>query len=430
MVNIPLIVAAGSLFTLISGAPVSSSHSGAHRHTERHAHHAPSFAKRSYNVLGGSGKAADGWPSHDNWWPEFEKMFEANRENMKQACDQWNVPNNSDQEMDDISSAIQEVASSSGVDPRFILAIVVQESNGCVRAPTTDNGVINPGLMQSHNGQGSCNKGGSVQTPCPKAQIKQMIEDGTAGTSDGDGLKQCLAQAGGTDSSAYYAAARIYNSGSVDGSGNLGKGIATHCYSSDVANRLSGWSSGPSSCEDNTIGSLDKAVTSLFRFAGGLLSGGSDSGSDSSSNDSTESQTSSTESTPEPSPTQADPGVFAEEPTPTEAPSSTITSTATETSTSTSTSTYTLVDASSTPTPEPATTEPAANSAAPSSGSAPIYPNANSSCKEYYTVQDGDYCLKIEPETGVTVDQLRELNSGLEQDCTNLWLGYQYCIKA
>lgn len=74
MVNIPLIVAAGSLFTLISGAPVSSSHSSAHRHTERHAHHALSFAKRSYNVLGGSGKAADGWPSHENWWPEFDKM--------------------------------------------------------------------------------------------------------------------------------------------------------------------------------------------------------------------------------------------------------------------------------------------------------------------------------------------------------------------
>lgn len=365
--------------------------------------------------------------------------FEANRDNMKQACDQWNVPNNSDQEMDDISSSIQEVASSSGVDPRFILAIVVQESNGCVRAPTTDNGVINPGLMQSHNGEGSCNKGGSVQTPCPKAQIKQMIQDGTAGTSAGDGLKQCLAQAGGTDSSAYYAAARIYNSGSVDGSGNLGKGIATHCYSSDIANRLSGWSSGPSSCEDNSIGSLDKAVTSLFRFAGGLLGGGSDSssGSDSGSDDATESQTSSTETTPEPTPeptaTQTDPGVFAQEPTPTEASSSTTTSTATETttSTSTSTSTYTLVDASSTPTPEPATnTEPAANSAAPSSGSAPIYPSANSSCKEYYTVEDGDYCLKIEPETGVTVDQLRELNSGLKTDCTNLWLGYQYCIKA
>ncbi len=357
--------------------------------------------------------------------------FEANRENMKQACTQWNVPNNSDQEMDDIASSIKEVSSSSGVDPRFILAIVVQESNGCVRAPTTDNGVINPGLMQSHNGQGSCNKGGSVQTPCPKAQIKQMIEDGAAGTADGDGLKQCLAQAGGTDSAAYYAAARIYNSGSVDGSGNLGKGIATHCYSSDVANRLSGWSSGPSTCEDNSIGSLDKAVTSLFRFAGGILGGGSDSGSDSSSDDATGSQPSSTEATPEPTSTEAAPST---EPTPTEvAPSSTITSTATEsaTSTSTSTSTYTLVEASSTPTPEPATTtEPAATSAAPSSGSAPIYPNANSSCKEYYTVEDGDYCLKIEPETGVTVDQLRELNSGLKAECTNLWLGYQYCIKA
>lgn len=45
-----------------------------------------------------------------------------------------------------------------------------------------------------------------------------------------------------------YRAARIYNSGRVDPSGDLGKGIATHCYASDVANRLTGWVHAKSTC--------------------------------------------------------------------------------------------------------------------------------------------------------------------------------------
>lgn len=46
---------------------------------------------------------------------------------------------------------------------------------------------------------------------------------------------------GPTDSRAFYMAARLYNSGEIDGSMNLEAGIATHCYSSDIANRLTGW---------------------------------------------------------------------------------------------------------------------------------------------------------------------------------------------
>jgi hypothetical protein len=94
-----------------------------------------------------------------------------------------------------MSTVIQSVASSTGIDPRFIFAIILQESNGCVRAPTTNYGVRNPGLMQSHNGAGTCNEA-TVSNPCPSSEITQMIEDGTAGTSSGDGLKQCLAESG------------------------------------------------------------------------------------------------------------------------------------------------------------------------------------------------------------------------------------------
>ena len=161
---------------------------------------------------------------------------------MKASCAQWSAADDSDQEISDIKSAIQSVASQSGVDERFILAIMMQESNGCVRVPTTDNGVRNPGLMQSHNGQGTCDG----TNPCPASEITQMITDGTEGTPSGDGLKQTMTQATGTGSQTYYGAAVIYNSGNLPS--NLDDNTATPCYASDVANRLMGWFSGTSSC--------------------------------------------------------------------------------------------------------------------------------------------------------------------------------------
>jgi len=133
------------------------------------------------------------------------------------------------------------VAEQTGVDHRFILATIIQESGGCVRVPTTDYGIPNPGLMQDHNGVGTCNSDGKVSNPCPGATIFQMVTDGTAGTPDGDGLAQSINTSGwGTDAD-FYRAARLYNSGAIDESGNLQAGIATHCYSSDIANRLTGW---------------------------------------------------------------------------------------------------------------------------------------------------------------------------------------------
>jgi hypothetical protein len=182
------------------------------------------------------------------------------------ACSPFQQPNNSPQEISDINSAIQSVSSATSVDPRFILAIMMQESGGCVRVWSTVGSVTNPGLMQDHDGTGTCNTGtsgspGVVSNPCPSSAITQMIHDGTSGTATGEGLQGILSGLGGTsDVSAYYTAARIYNSGSLgttDGLKNLGAGGATHCYSSDIANRLLGWNSGPTGCNQATIGSDD-----------------------------------------------------------------------------------------------------------------------------------------------------------------------------
>ncbi|OAA42878.1 Lysozyme-like domain protein [Beauveria brongniartii RCEF 3172] len=192
----------------------------------------------------GKGDASAGWPQESSW-DSFDAMWDANLKNViYKSCANFQQDNNSPAESADIKSAIEEVSKSSGVDARFILAVVMQESNGCVRAPTTANGVTNPGLMQSHNGANSCYN----VKPCPKSTIKGMIEDGVNGTADGDGLKQLLAKAGGSGATTFYRAARMYNSGSIDPSGDLEKGIATHCYSSDIANRLVGWSAGVGAC--------------------------------------------------------------------------------------------------------------------------------------------------------------------------------------
>jgi hypothetical protein len=200
-------------------------------------------------MYSGNGTVAAGWPSQ-NSWVDFDTMFTANIPIMQQSCanNGWGA-NNSPTEISDIKAAIKKVSASSGVDPRFILAIVMQESNGCVRVVTTSWSVQNPGLMQDHAGTGTCNSGGVISNPCPASEIEQMIVDGTTGTASGDGLVQCLSQAAASDVSQYYRAARIYNGGySGFHANDLGTGCCTLCYASDVANRLTGWSSGPSQC--------------------------------------------------------------------------------------------------------------------------------------------------------------------------------------
>lgn len=203
----------------------------------------------SYRFYTGDGSTGAGWPSTDAWG-SYDELWNTNQNILQNSCN-WNGwgANNSGDEINAIGNAINQVSGETGVDKRFILAIIMQESKGCVRAPTTNNGVINPGLMQSHNGSGAC----AGVNPCPADTITQMVRDGTAGTSSGDGLKQTFAKASAqlndTGSRAFYAAARMYNSGSVDYS-NLNNGLgSTACYATDVANRLTGWTLAASQCQ-------------------------------------------------------------------------------------------------------------------------------------------------------------------------------------
>jgi soluble lytic murein transglycosylase-like protein len=97
--------------------------------------------------------------------------WNSNQALMRSSCAQWHQANNSPEEINDIHSAVLREAALSGVDSRLILATILQESGGCVRAPTTSNGVNNPGLMQTHDGTGTC----ANTNPCPSSMIHQMV---------------------------------------------------------------------------------------------------------------------------------------------------------------------------------------------------------------------------------------------------------------
>ena len=181
----------------------------------------------------------------------------ARNKNILQHSCGWNAygQDNSEAEIGLVVSAVQTSAQLSGLDPRFVFAIVMQESKGCVRVKSTKNAVHNPGLMQSFNGVHSCNQDGVPQLPCPEEQITGMIRDGV-GFTNGNGLIQLVDAAimhnrasGGTTGldktmpRVYYQAARLYNSGSTAPNwADLNDGqTATPAYALDIANRLVGW---------------------------------------------------------------------------------------------------------------------------------------------------------------------------------------------
>lgn len=351
MVAFSNVMAASSLIALTLSAPIRNM--------------VPRKAFAGYKVYGGDGTTAQGWPAESDWW-SFDDLWEANLDTLSVSCTQFpgSPPNNSPTEIAAIKKAILDGAQKTGVKSQFILAFMMQESKGCVRAPTTAYENRNPGLMQCFNGKGTCNENGFT-TPCPDSTISLMIDEGL-GIGLDFGIQQAIQKSGSTGVDKYYKASRIYNSGSIAPSGNLGGGVATHCYSSDIANRLQGWvtENSKSSCSEGSIGSI----------------GGSASGNGGSNT---------TPSPPTSEPPAAAPPAAAP---PAAAPSKSAT--------------------------------PSNNGGA--NTSAPIAPGAAANCKSWYTVQAGDSCAS----TGVSFDTLKQLNTAIDGSCSNLWAGYRYCTGA
>jgi len=51
-------------------------------------------------------------------------------------------------------------------------------------------------------------------------------------------------------------------------------------------------------------------------------------------------------------------------------------------------------------------------------------------CYQYYVIQSGDYCGKIEDMFGITMGQLQYWNPSLLSDCSNLDFGEAYCVNS
>jgi hypothetical protein len=168
------------------------------------------------------------------------------------SANNWRVADNSPQETDQIFNAIERISQATYLDRRFILAVILQETKGCVRVQTTcsPNGVRNPGLMQSHNGESMCNSGTwgapkDVLDPCPEDKIFGMIYEGVVGVSDSTGdvsLLKMIMHSGTGSVADLYRAARLYNSGPSVSLWKLEEaGSGTPNYASDIANRMTGW---------------------------------------------------------------------------------------------------------------------------------------------------------------------------------------------
>lgn len=223
-------------------------------------------------------------------WLNFSTLWTLNLPHIGTTCDfsSGSVPPNTQPETAALQTSIAAVANETGVNPAFILAMVLQESNGCVRVPTTSSwqGIRNPGLLQSFNGAATCNNGTRTMQPCPDTMIKAMISEGVKGVRN-VGILPALQQAAKLngvvwpmerssstsrrkrdelpcpeeptvavpvhkkfdEALLYYQAARIYNSGSMPADGDLsGATGSTRCYVSDIVNRLMGWVMTPRMC--------------------------------------------------------------------------------------------------------------------------------------------------------------------------------------
>ncbi|KAL3484993.1 pectate lyase superfamily protein-domain-containing protein [Aspergillus germanicus] len=175
------------------------------------------------------GGPAANFPPFANWMG-FTEMFDLNQQTSMALVESGPIQG-------DIWDAIVAVSADARVDPRLILAVVMQESSGNVYVGCTNNGVQNCGLMQAYAGSVS------FDANDPVGSIHQMIVDGTQGTAAGGGLVQWFnndnvgVDAGGNP----YNVLRGYNSGSINFNDLDDPQDATGSYVSDIANRLQGW---------------------------------------------------------------------------------------------------------------------------------------------------------------------------------------------
>ncbi|KAF2814726.1 uncharacterized protein BDZ99DRAFT_408085 [Mytilinidion resinicola] len=186
------------------------------------------------------------FPSFDEWI-SFNDMWQINEPILKLSNpDHPNL-------IPTIREKIELVSTSTQVDARLILAIIMEESTGNLNVPCTLGSMTNCGLMQAAGGSVSFNP------KDPENSIEQMIRDGVRGVGEVPGLAGYLNGISWIQNAEFgnpYLAAHLYNAGSATGGGNLGVieggNKKSKVYASDISSRLTGWDGGYAGCLAST----------------------------------------------------------------------------------------------------------------------------------------------------------------------------------
>lgn len=185
---------------------------------------------RTYRCFGGHLK---NYPSSDAWL-SWDALWDLNREQILSS----NGGNAYLQHY--IMQAIVQVAEENNIDPRLLLVLIMQESNGNAAAPCQGS-MPRCGIMHAP-------KGSHFDDSKPKESILDMIREGVEGSlRRGPGYADFFAgkpRLANVPVGSPYAAARAYKSGAVDA--NLdrvtwGQSSYVDGYVNDIANRLTGW---------------------------------------------------------------------------------------------------------------------------------------------------------------------------------------------
>ncbi|KAF2140142.1 uncharacterized protein K452DRAFT_252781 [Aplosporella prunicola CBS 121167] len=190
------------------------------------------------------------YPPSAKEWLSFENLWKINVAEIRKSEGDENV-------LKAFKDAIIKASEETKVDKRLILALVMQESTGNVHVAPSWSG--NCGILQAHPPCSSYNdliSGGASAVDA----IHTMLMEGLQGTSSGyPGLAQALNNGswkGNPFPGNPYAAARIYNSGSIAETAAGSHGVLdvsvvqgdVVAYANDVANRLMGWNGDVAGC--------------------------------------------------------------------------------------------------------------------------------------------------------------------------------------
>ncbi|RYP20231.1 hypothetical protein DL765_002905 [Monosporascus sp. GIB2] len=159
-------------------------------------------------------------------WRSFDELYNIHSPYMAMTGSTWG-------DIEKIRTSCLNIGAQYGVDPRIILAMIMQESHGYVGVRTTYSweGIPTAGLMQCWGCQGYPGRVNLSQQ-----EIDNMVRGGVEHYKGnlrnwGDAMTE----------SCVYPAMREYNSGNVNPNDlSDGRG-ATPSYVSDVAQRLQGW---------------------------------------------------------------------------------------------------------------------------------------------------------------------------------------------